>query len=104
MSTTQTSPRGSRASLWCGGFALPPVLVLAVVWVTQLIVLQGSDRFMMLTTLLVFALVGGLSLALAVLAIVFGRAGGQRVGVILGAAAIACIVVCLACFVVWNFG
>lgn len=96
------SPRTDRAALVFGWIAVVPLAVLAAVWVFSVATLEGSDRFQMLNLLVVFAAIGGLCLALGILAIVFGGWGARRLPVALGWSAIALIGVCLGCLAAWT--
>ena len=77
---TESPPKADRAAtgaLVTGWIAAALAVAFAVYWGIQLAVLEGGDRFFLLTTLVVFAVAVWVWLALAVASLVLaGRADG----------------------------
>ena len=70
--------RAARAALVTGWVAAFLSVAFAVCWAVQLIVLEGGDRFFLLTTLVAFAIAVWIWLALVVVSLALASRSGTR--------------------------
>lgn len=92
-------PRGSRLAVVTGSIAVALSVTVTVVWVAQLVTLQGGERFFLLNTLTAFVVGALIWIPLAVVSLTASRrARAGRVatlGVITLAATAVCVVLAL---------